>query len=194
LGRSAAIALALLGTACEETVSWDCADYTDWSAGPAEDAVVAEVTVTSGQHVESSETPSFGGEVPSGGDHYGVWAKWGEYSRLEYGYWTHNLEHGGVALLYHPCAAVDTVDRLRDYALAVPDDDVGFFRWILTPYPALSSAVAASAWEWTLQDDAVDVAALDAFLAAHYRDAPEDVAGDGSMDDLWLGREAGDFP
>ena len=174
--------------------SWDCADPASWSAGPAADALVSSVAVAGGAHIDVDETPTYAGDIPSGGDHWPVWAKWGEFDRLEYGYWTHNLEHGGIVLLYHPCVAAEVVDDLREYALGVPDDDGGAFRWILTPFPGLPSAVAAVSWGWNLQDDAVDPVALDAFVADHYRDGPEDVAGNGAMDDGWLGREAGDFP
>ena len=40
----------------------------------------------------------------------------------------HNLEHGGIVFLYHPCAEDAVVDALRELARARPEDDTGLFR------------------------------------------------------------------
>jgi hypothetical protein len=136
---------------------------------------------TVGTDLTYPETP------PNWGDHWGVWAIWGEFSTLPEEVWLHNLEHGAIALLYEPSVPSTTVDDLRAWAQGVPDDDGGNFRWVLAPYPGLPSNVAAVSWGWTLLLDCADTAALDWMAANHYRDAPEDVGSNGSWTDDWLG-------
>lgn len=121
---------------------------------------------------------------PCVGDHFGKWSSWGEVStELEPEYYVHNLEHGGVALLYDcPDGCDDIVTALRDYAKAVPEDDGGAFRYILSPNSALDSQIAVAAWGWTWTADCLDMDSLKAFVAAHYRKAPEDVAFGGAHD------------
>lgn len=178
--------LLLVGCA-SDGVDWACADDA-WEPGACEAGVEAFVEATSQAHVDYEDALSYGVHPPSSGDHRPDWAKWGEYEHLPPEHWVHNLEHGGVALLFHPCADVATVDALRDFAQARPDDDGGAFRYILTPYPDLPTAVAVVAWEWTWSAECVDPDAIDAFVDDHYRQAPEDVASDGRIDDLWIGR------
>jgi len=128
---------------------------------------------------------------PSSGDHRPEWGRWGEYSFLPPQRWLHNLEHGGVALLYDPCLDAALVEALRAFARARPDDDGGPFRWVLTPYPGLPAPVMAVAWQWTwlaqcLSDERL--AELESFVTDHYRQSPEDFDGDGSFSDGWLGK------
>ena len=63
--------------------------------------------------------------------------------------WLHNLEHGGIAFLYHPCAEESVIDSLRNIACSMADDETGAFRWVLTPYPNLPSKISIVAWEWS---------------------------------------------
>ena len=53
-----------------------------------------------------------------------------------------NLEHGGIAILYHPCVEKEIIDSLRTLACSRPDDDGSEFRWVLTPYVDLPSNIA----------------------------------------------------
>ncbi|XP_041348181.1 uncharacterized protein LOC121367840 isoform X2 [Gigantopelta aegis] len=50
---------------------------------------------------------------PMSGAHRPLWPMYGEYVFLPVQRWLHALEHGAVALLYHPCADPDEVARLR---------------------------------------------------------------------------------
>ncbi len=121
---------------------------------------------------------------PSSGDHRGSWARWGEYSYLPPQRWLHNLEHGGIALLYHPCAAEETLQALRDFVGEQPDD----YRGVMTPHPGLETAVAVVSWQWTWAAECVRPDEINTFLEAHYNQAPEDVPSDGSFSTGWLGR------
>jgi len=52
--------------------------------------------------------------IPVSGKHRPVWPVYGEYSYLPPQRWIHNLEHGAIVLLYHPCAAdSSSLTRLR---------------------------------------------------------------------------------
>ena len=156
----------------------------NWSAGECDDPRVLFDPNTSRSHrtgdIDYPTAP------PSSGPHNPSWAKWGEYEYLPPENWLHNLEHGGVALLYHPCADSETVDTLRSFAQTRPEDDGGAFRWILTPFIDLPSAFAVVMWEWSMTAQCVDTDDLEVFVDTHYRQAPEDIAGDGAFDQGWL--------
>ncbi len=139
-------------------------------------------------HVREAEAIEYDLAPPSTGDHRSQWARWGEYSHLPPERWLHNLEHGGVAFLYHPCADPAVVDALRSVAQARADDETGAFRWILTPYADLPQAVAVVAWEWTYTAECVRPEEIEAFVDQHYRQSHEDIPADGRFDEGWLGR------
>lgn len=147
----------------------------------------------------ASERPDFGGlhdnaarpivydeTPPASGTHRSDWGKWGEYAYLPPQRWLHNLEHGGAALLYHPCASLATVAALRQFARTRPADDGGAFRWVLTPYPRLPSRVAVVTWRGRWLGADADTTAIEQFLQRRYRKAPEDFGYDGGYDVLWL--------
>ncbi len=160
-----------------------------WSAGACvAGAIEARPATEPPLHVALPTPISYAESPPASGPHRGTWARWGEYAFLPPQRWVHNLEHGGVALLYHPCAPAAVVDALREWARSQPADDGGELRWVLTPYPGLASAVALVAWEQVYAAECVRPDELDAFLHQHYRKAPEDVAVDGPYETTWLGR------
>lgn len=146
----------------------------------------------SADHVPLPEPIDYGPQYrelpPSGGPHRGHWARWGEYASLAPQRWVHNLEHGGVALLYHPCAGDEAVETLRAYAHGRAADEGGPFRWVLTPWQGLPTKTAVVAWEIATFWNAPTSADLEGFVSRHYRKAPEDVSADGNFDDGWLGR------
>ena len=125
---------------------------------------------------------------PSSGSHRPMWAKWGEYEYLPPQRWLHNLEHGGIAFLYHPCADPDLIKSLKTFVREYQTEDQQDFRWVLTPDPYLPSAVAVVAWEWTYLADCIDKENIIDFVKRTYRRAPEDVAVDGSFNFKWISR------
>ncbi len=125
---------------------------------------------------------------PSSGPHRSMWGRWGEYEYMPPQRYIHNLEHGGVAILYHPCVEKEIVDSLRALACSIPDDDGGEFRWVLTPYVDLPSNIAVVAWEWTYLNDCFDAVTINEFIDEHYRNAPEDFYYNGSYDSLYVGK------
>lgn len=159
-----------------------------WTPGACGAGAARAVPGEGAAHVDAPETITWQAVPPASGPHRGQWARWGEYSALGPERWLHNLEHGGIALLYHPCVDPETVEALRAIARGVPDDDTGAFRWILAPYPDLPTAVAVVAWEWVYEAECVDADEIGAFIGQRYRRAPEDVRGDGAFREGWLGR------
>lgn len=125
---------------------------------------------------------------PSSGPHRSMWGRWGEYEYMPPQRYIHNLEHGGIAILYHPCVEKEIVDSLRTLACSRPDDDGGEFRWVLTPYVDLPSNIAVVAWEWTYLNDCFDAVTINEFIDEHYRNAPEDFYYNGSYDTLYIGK------
>lgn len=125
---------------------------------------------------------------PSSGPHRPMWGRWGEYQYMPPQRYIHNLEHGGVVLLYHPCVESSIIDSLRTIACSIADDDGGPFRWILTPFADLSSNIAIVAWEWSYASNCFDAPSINQFITEHYRNAPEDFYYNGSYDTLYTGK------
>ena len=140
------------------------------------------------QHISLPETIEYAVDPPASGDHRPQWACWGEYSFLPATRWLHNLEHGGIALLYHPCAPQTLIDDLRAFARSLPDDGSGPFRWIMTPYDNLPSAIALVAWEWVYESNCMRPDEMYDFVRARYRQAPEDIVSSGAFSEGYIGR------
>jgi len=67
-----------------------------------------------GEHVCMPDTITYmKNRIPVSGKHRPVWPVYGEYRYLPPQRWIHNLEHGGLVLLYHPCADVDAIEKVR---------------------------------------------------------------------------------
>lgn len=83
---------------------------------------------------------------PTNGRHYQEPAVWGAYDEpLRLTQVVHNLEHGGVYVLYGPKVPATTVNELRSF---YNDDPVGV---LLAPLPSLGSQIALGVW--TTPDD-----------------------------------------
>ena len=126
---------------------------------------------------------------PSSGPHYPIWAHWGAFPNIPPGYWVHNLEHGGVVMLYScpsgTCSS--TVDALQAAADTIPTDRACMpsdasptrVRVVITNYDPLDAPIQASAWGWLYAADCVDPTSLREFYAAHGGMGPEDFCADG---------------
>jgi uncharacterized protein (UPF0297 family) len=49
--------------------------------------------------------------IPLIGPHRPLWAGYGEYMYLPSQRWLHNIEHGAIVLLYHPCVDPEEVSE-----------------------------------------------------------------------------------
>ena len=157
-----------------------------WSPPACAPGEIAHQENKGGDHVPLTEAIVYEDNPPASGPHRAVWAKWGEYEYLPPERWLGNLEAGGVALLYHPCADVGVKDALRALAKARPDDDGGPFRWVISPHTPLAATVAVVAWEWTYLSHCVDGHEIYGFIDQHYRKAPKDNEAGGAYQSGWI--------
>ena len=150
-------------------------------------------------HIPLPTAVTYVDDPPMSGPHRAEWPHWGEYAFLPKQRWLHGLEHGAVAILYHPCAPAELVQQLRSFAQTMPPDDGGAFRWMLTPYPNLDAPYSLVTWKNRLKGTYFDATAAKLFLAAHYREklptgaamSGEDVPYDGTYACQWLGKSCG---
>jgi hypothetical protein len=89
----------------------------------------------------SASSPAWNTDPPTSGPHYAVAAIFGIYEdELELARVVHNLEHGGVYILYGKDVPDATVDRLRAF---YDDHKTGT---IMAPLDALGDKFALGAW------------------------------------------------
>lgn len=128
------------------------------------------IPVESARHVEGEI--DYSDFPPAGGEHNACWAPWGlhvEVVRPER--WVHNLEHGGVVLLFDcPEGCVSEQQELIQYVQSLPEGRV-----LLSEASGLPRRFAAIAWEHRLLLDCLDLEAIDAFFQARVGQGPEDV-------------------
>jgi uncharacterized protein DUF3105 len=78
---------------------------------------------------------------PTSGPHFGIPAIWGAYTEpLELTRVVHNLEHGGVYIMYGSKVPAATVEQLRSF---YEDHRNGT---LLAPLPSLGATIALGAW------------------------------------------------
>src|SRR5215211_2328093 len=78
---------------------------------------------------------------PTSGPHYGQWAVWNFYdSPVPLTMSTHNLEHGGIRILYGPKVPKSEVSKLRDFYNEDPN------AMLVAPLPSAGNKFYASAW------------------------------------------------
>lgn len=98
-------------------------------------------------HICMNTSIKYNYDIPTFGDHRRLWAQWGEYKYLPPQRWVHNVEHGGIVMLYHPCALQSEVDRLRKIVKNC------LYRYIITPSQDLTPErpMALVAWGHSLE-------------------------------------------
>jgi Protein of unknown function (DUF3105) len=86
-------------------------------------------------------------DPPTNGPHFAVPAVFGQYDQpLQMARLVHNLEHGGIYILYGSDVPAATVDRLRSFYGSHQDGTV------LAPLPRLGHKIALGAWVATDQE------------------------------------------
>lgn len=131
-------------------------------------------------HVTEGSPLQFKNNPPSSGSHYpSPWA-WGPSTTpIDKGYWVHNLEHGGIALLYDcPTACPDVVQIANQAWSTFPKDKFGEVKLVTTPYTGLpnNTKVAAVAWDYVkLYNGDFSLANFKTFYDGHVDRGPEDI-------------------
>lgn len=144
------------------------------ACGPGVDAPPLE----SAYHVDEPTPVSYAANPPASGPHWPMWQEpWGAYpGGLPRERWMHNLEHGGVVLAYNcPSGCDDVVAALTTLRDATPPDQYNEQRILIVPDAQMPHRVAAIAWGWRWQGDAVDSATVRCFIDARYDRAPESI-------------------
>jgi len=129
-------------------------------------------------HIPDTQQPQYAHYPPASGPHYDAPANWGTYDQpLPEGRWVHNLEHGGVVILYKcPSACPDLVKQLKDFYSSAPQSKAWKeVKLVVTPYAHMDHQLAIVAWDWIDEMDAFDRDRLLKFYNAHIDRGPEDV-------------------
>jgi hypothetical protein len=129
-------------------------------------------------HIPDTQQPQYAHYPPASGPHYDAPANWGTYDQpLPEGRWVHNLEHGGVVILFKcPTACPDLVKQLKDFYSSAPQSKAWKeVKLVVTPYDHMDHQLAIVAWDWIDEMDAFDRDRLWKFYTAHVDRGPEDV-------------------
>lgn len=128
-------------------------------------------------HVPSSMPLEFLSNPPASGAHYGTGAPYRDYGDfvVPRGHWLHDVELGGIVLLYGPTADAVTIRELRAVYAELPDDPAcERNRTLLTMDPELDDAIAVVAWDYVLEAACVDTEAIVQFVLGHRGQGRED--------------------
>jgi hypothetical protein len=143
-------------------------------------------------HVAFGAAVTYQHNPPASGMHWPSPAPWGVHPEVvPREWWVHNLEHGGIVLLYNcpaldggpptdasvPDACPNLIAFLSNIYYSWPQDNWfdAFFetRILVTPDPLLPGTVAAVAWDWTYVTNNLDPNVLNCFMQARYGRGPE---------------------
>jgi hypothetical protein len=132
------------------------------------------------KHVPEGTPIQYVNNPPSSGDHFPSPKPWGVYEQtIAPGYWVHNLEHGGIVVLYDcPQGCPEVVKVVQDGLKNFPKDKYGEVKLVSTPYSGLPNGAktAVVAWQWVqTYPGSVTYDQLLAFFNAHVNRSPEDV-------------------
>jgi len=121
------------------------------------------------KHFCMDQPLSYDTSVPTHGDHRPIWPKFGEYKFVPVQRWLHNIEHGAVIMLYHPCTHPNTVARLRSLVTGC------IRKHVITPYTNLSEdrPLALVAWGCRMLMSDVNTAEVVNFIKTHGLKGPE---------------------
>lgn len=109
------------------------------------------------------------------GAHRPVWPVYGEYSYVPVQRWIHNLEHGAVVAVYHPCVNKRQLDDFRKLVKNC------LYRHIITPYEKLDAErpFALIAWGRSLEMSVVDRELVVGFIRMNAKQGPEKMSRNG---------------
>jgi hypothetical protein len=133
-------------------------------------------------HVPDQFLQTYKANPPATGPHWPFWdTTWGNYlsdqpTPLDRERWLHNLEHGGIVLLYN-CPQGCPADTAQLVAIknGRRPDKFGAVRVIVNPDKLMPKKFAAVAWGYRWQGDTIDAATINCFIDARYDKAPESV-------------------
>ena len=129
------------------------------------------------EHVERGRPIPYQEFPPTSGPHWPVWAQWGIYTEeVPPEVFVHNLEHGGIVLLYHcasPCP--DVLRQIEETMQALPKSKYGHVKVVVSPNSRITTRFALLAWTRLDQFDRFDRERVVRFVRAWQDQGPEDV-------------------
>jgi hypothetical protein len=129
-------------------------------------------------HVAPGTALSFRTNPPASGTHYSTTTTWAVHKEpVETGYWVHNLEHGGIVLLYkcpdNNCP--DTVSQIESLHGQMPRSKYNTIKLAAVPFNEMTPNFMVSAWNAQLDLDTLDQEKITAFYNKYVDKGPEDV-------------------
>merc|ERR1719427_941254 len=108
--------------------------------------------------------------LPTHGDHRPLWPMFGEYKFVPTQRWLHNIEHGAVIMLYHPCTHHTLVEKLRKLVTGC------IRKHVITPYTNIpeDKPLALVAWGCRMLMSSVDEVQVTNFIREKGLHGPED--------------------
>lgn len=128
-------------------------------------------------HVPAGQKVDFAALPPTSGQHWAqpaAPAPWGvKTAWLPFEVTTHNLEHGGIVMLYAASLSTDDVSTLRGVVRQL--NTTGYGKIILEPWPDMpkDAKVILTAWNWVLKLPTLDETQIVKFTRAHHGGAGE---------------------
>jgi hypothetical protein len=169
----------------------DAGDACPLACSPA----VEKVPDEGNMHVAFGTPIVYQHNPPASGPHWPFPAPWGVHPEIvPPEWWVHNLEHGGVVLLYNcplpadagtdadggplpPNACPNEIAAYQQLYAQAPVlnyyDMIFETKILVTADPDLPTRFAAVAWDWDWTSDTLDLTALQCFIAARYDRGPE---------------------
>jgi hypothetical protein len=137
--------------------------------------------VSDGTDVRASDPTAYGSLPATSGPHWADPDSWGVYTSPQpESQVIHNLEHGGIVVWYQP-AQLDSAALTQLTQWANQQLRGAQFKVILSPWAGadFGHPIAATAWNYLLYQDALDLGQLSSFVQAHYQRSPEPNGGPG---------------
>ena len=136
-------------------------------------------------HVDPATTATYQFYPPSSGPHYNAQGvapvSWQTIGSLSEGQYIHNLEHGGIAILYNCPSGSDCTtlkNQLENYVnnLAPSEPQFNEVKLVLSPYSrGMQKRVALVAWDYVDFVDGYDQNEITRFYESHVDRAPEQI-------------------
>lgn len=160
----------------------------------AQQHVGEQVALEQAVHIPPGTHARYLTDPPTSGQHYSIRGEaplpWGFYARpYPPEDWVHNLEHGGVAILYEcpqpkpsggaqlvetDLACPDEQSPIQDFMSSAPPEALFHeVKIVTTPYPVPGHRFALVAWGWRLFMDTWDSGLAETFYEAHVDNGPE---------------------
>lgn len=133
-------------------------------------------------HKCMNETISYDYQIPTFGTHRPIWPVYGEYQYVPAQRWIHNLEHGAVVLLYHPCANKMQLDQIRTIVKQC------LYRHIITASERLSAErpFALVTWGKSFEFSVIDQNLVMEFIKTNALKGPEKISRDGQYNETLI--------